>query len=214
MNQISKTFSSLCLAALLGAAAAPALAAEVVYTLDPGHTQVQFNWSHLGFSNPGANFDEVAGNLNWNEADPTQSSVKVSMPVESIHSHVALLDQKLKSPDFFDAAKFPAVTFASTKVERAGADGKFKVTGDLSLHGVTKPVVLDVTLNRAGMYPMLNVPALGFDASTVIKRSDFGVSMGIPYVGDVIQVHITAEAMEAVGFAKAMKAMAEAGQKK
>jgi len=124
-----------------------------------------------------------------------------------VHSHVALLDDKLRSAEFFDAARFPAITFVSTRVERGETADRFRVTGDLTAHGVTRPVVLEVKLNRAETYPMLNVPALGFDARACLQRSDFGLGEGVPMVGDEIEVRITAEAMEAKGYAKAMKRM-------
>ncbi|HEX5339999.1 MAG TPA: YceI family protein [Gammaproteobacteria bacterium] len=192
-----------CLFALAGR---PALADGVSYTLDPNHTQVQFNWSHLGFSHPGADFDTISGTLIWDATDIAHSSVSVRIPVASIHTHVPALDQKLKSAEFLDAGKFPEIRFISTKVEPVGSN-HFRVTGNLTVHGVTRPAILDVTLNRSGMYPMLNVPALGFDASTVLKRSEFGVSEGIPFVGDDIRVRITSEALEAKGYARAMKAL-------
>ena len=213
MNRLTSTLSPIWLAGLLGASGA-VLASETPYTLDPGHTQVQLNWNHLGFSNPGASFDDISGTLNWDAADITKSSVKVSMAVDSIHSHVPLLDQKLKSDEFLGTSKFPKIDFISTKVEKTDAADRYKVTGDLTVHGVTKPVVLDVTLNHTGIYPMLNVPAAGFDATTSFKRSDFGVGGGVPYVSDEIRVRITAEALEAKGFAKAMKAFSESGGKK
>lgn len=207
MNRFTNALSLVWLACLLCVSGAPAIAAQAAYTLDPGHTQVQFNWSHLGFSNPGASFDDISGTLLWDAAEVSKSSVKVSMSVESVHSHVRQLDQKLRSAEFFDAAKFPKITFNSTKVERTAASNMLKVTGDLTVHGVTKPVVLEVRLNNAGNHPMLKIPAIGFDAATTFKRSDFGVAGGVPMVGDEIFVRITAEALDAEGFAKARKAM-------
>jgi polyisoprenoid-binding protein YceI len=204
LNTRSLSILSLCLFAV---ASAPTLAAGAAYTLDPGHTQVEFHWNHVGFSHPGAGFNEISGKLIWNTADPSTSSVTVDIPVASIDSHVPALDQKLKSAEFFDAAKFPKITFVSTKVERTEVPGKWKVTGNLTLHGVTKPVVLETTLNKAGTYPMLKIPALGFDATTRFKRSDFGVSVGVPMVGDEIEVRITVEALEAEGYARAMGRM-------
>ncbi|HMB56756.1 MAG TPA: YceI family protein [Arenimonas sp.] len=209
MSPAFKPLLPLALASLLSTFAAPATAADVTYTLDPSHTQVQFNWAHMGYSHPGGDFDTISGSLKWNAADISKSSVKVNIAVDSIHTRVAALDEELRGDKFFDTAKFPTITFTSTKVERGAKAGRFKVTGDLSLHGVTKPVVLDVTLNQQGIYPMLKLPALGFDASTHIKRSDFGLGYGVPMVGDDVQVRITVEAMEAEGYAKAMKEMAK-----
>ena len=193
--------------------AAPALAAPVAYTLDPAHTEVRFHWNHLQYSNPGAGFDEVKGTLLWDDADISRSSVRVTMAVNSVHTHVVALDEKLKSAEFLDAQRFPEATFASTRVERLDDRGHLRIAGNLTIHGVTRPVLLDAHLNHVGVYPMLNVPAAGFDATTVIKRSEFGVGAGIPYVGDELRVHITTEALEAAGYAKAMKALAEPGHK-
>lgn len=189
-----------------------ALAAPVAYTLDPAHTQVQFSWNHLQYSNPEAGFDEVAGTLMWDADDITHSSVDVTMAVDSVHSHVPALDQKLKSAEFLDAGRYPKARFVSTRVERLDDAGHLRINGKLTVHGVTRPISLDAHLNRVGTYPMLEVPAAGFSASTVIKRSEFGVGEGIPYVGDELEVRITAEALEAVGYAKAMKAMAQASK--
>jgi polyisoprenoid-binding protein YceI len=213
------TFRSLRPAAALAAALllpAAAHAATVAYTLDPGHTQVQFHWSHLQFSHPGANFDRVAGRLDWDAEDITRSSVSVTMPVAGLHTHVDALDAELKTAPWFDAEKFPNVTFASTRVERTKDKRRFRITGNLTARGVTRVVVLDATLNHVGPYPMLEVPAVGFDATTRIKRSDFGLGNGVPMVGDELDVRITVEAMEAAPYEKAMKAFEDkaAGGKK
>jgi polyisoprenoid-binding protein YceI len=190
------------------------LAAEVAYTLDPAHTETQFHWTHMGYSHPGAGFDDISGTLHWNAADITKSSVTVSISVDSIHTHVPALDEKLRSKEFFDAEKFPKITFVSSKVEATEDPHRFTVTGKLTVHGVSQTVDMDVTLNQSGVYPYLNVPAAGFDATTSFKRSDFGLGEGVPLVSDRIDVHISTEALEAVGFAKAMKVMQESGGKK
>ena len=200
------------LAILLLLAATCASAAPVAYTLDPAHTQVRFSWNHLQYSHPEAGFDEVTGTLMWDADDVTKSSVKVTMAIASVHSHVAALDAKLASAEFLDAQRFPTAAFASTGVERLDGAGHLRIRGNLTVHGVTRPVALDAHLNRAGIYPMLDVPAAGFSASTVIRRSEFGVGEGIPYVGDELQVRITTEALEAAGFARAMKAIAAKAQ--
>jgi polyisoprenoid-binding protein YceI len=154
---------------------------------------VLFSWNHFGFSNPTANLGISAGTLVYDEASPAKSSVEVTMPLANLDTHVSALDEHLKKPDFFDADKYPVITFKSTRVEPLGGN-KFKVTGDLTVHGVTKPVVLDATLNKAGMQPMLKVPAVGFDATGTIKRSDFGVGAYVPNVSDEVQIRITTEA--------------------
>jgi polyisoprenoid-binding protein YceI len=180
--------------------AAPAAAAAVkgtsgTYKLDPSHTDVLVQWSHFGFSNPSAHFGDVDGTLVYNAQDVSKSSVNVTLPLSGLNSFTAKFDEHLKSGDFFDAAKFPTATFKSTKVTAAGAN-KLTVTGDLTIKGTTKPVVLAVTLNGAGPHPMKKVPALGFDATATVKRSDFGLGAYVPNVSDEVKIRITTEALQ------------------
>ncbi len=163
------------------------------YTLDPTHTDVLAQWNHFGFSNPTAHFGNADGTLVYDAADVTKSSVQVTLPLSGLNSFTAKLDEHLKAADFFDAAKFPTATFKSTKVEAAGTN-KLTVTGDLTIKDQTKPVTLDVTLNGGGEHPMAKVPAIGFDATTTLKRSDFGVGAYAPNVSDEVKVRITTEA--------------------
>jgi len=183
------------LAGLL-ATAGTAAAAPVTYKLDPSHTMVLFSWNHFGFSHPSANLGQVDGTLVYDEAAPTKSTVEVTLPLAGLDTFVPKLDEHLKSADFLDAAKFPTVTFKSTKVTSAGKD-KLKVVGDLTVHGVTKPVTLDVTVNKVGPHPMMKVQTSGFDATATIKRSDFGVGAYVPNVSDEIKINITTEAHDA-----------------
>jgi polyisoprenoid-binding protein YceI len=185
-------FKRLALASLLAVAAFGAQAADK-YNIDPTHTQVEFTYSHLGFSNITGRFDTVEGDFLFDPADPTKSSVSITIPVSSMSTGVAKLDEHLQKPDFFDAAAFPTATFKSTGVTAAG-EGQLKVAGDLTIHGVTRPVVLDVTINKIGEHPMAKVPAAGFDATTTILRSDFGVGGYVPVVGDEVRIDITVEA--------------------
>ncbi len=171
--------------------AGPALAAEK-YEFDPNHTNIRFGWNHFGYSNPSAAFSTFSGELQLDTADLTKSSVNVTIPIAGIDSGVTKLDDHLKSPDFFDAAKFPEATFKSTKVEKNG-EHALKVTGDLTVHGVTKPVVLDVTVNKIAEHPMSKTPTAGFEAKTTLKRSEFGVGGFVPAVSDEIHIHITTE---------------------
>lgn len=183
------------LSSLLAIASLPALAAQK-YDIDSGHTQVRFTWDHFGFSNPSATLEKISGDFELDTADLTKSSISVTLPLDGLHTGVPKLDEHLKSPDFFDAAKFPDITFKSTKVEKAGAE-QLKVTGDLTVHGVTKPVTLAVKVNKIGDNPMVNAASAGFDADVTIKRSDFGVSKYVPNVGDAIKVHITFDSHQA-----------------
>ncbi|ALN84207.1 yceI-like domain protein [Lysobacter capsici] len=183
------------LAAALGLAfAGTASAAALTYKIDPNHTDVVASWSHFGFSNPVAHFGKVDGSITYDPAKPAASKVEVTIPLDGLDSHVADFDEHLKSADFFDAAKYPTITFKSTKVEAAGAK-KLKVTGDLTVHGVTKPAVLDVTINKIGEQPMAKRAAAGFDATTTLKRSDFGIAKYVPNVSDEIKIRITTEAI-------------------
>ena len=182
----------LVLAGLIGAAVS-AQAAPVTYTMDPGHTMVLFSWNHFGFSNPTANLGVGQGTIVFDDKDPSKSSVDVTLPLADLDTHVSALDEHLKKPDFFDADKYPTVTFKSTKVQAAGGN-KYKVTGDLTVHGVTKPVTLDATLNKSGEHPMKKTQTVGFDATATLKRSDFGVGAYVPNVSDEIKVRITTEA--------------------
>lgn len=195
------------LATALALATAPVFAGT--YTLDPGHTQVVFSWNHFGYSNPSAQFGNLEGTLEFDQAKPTQSSVSVTIPLSGVDSHVPKLDEHLQSSEFFDVAKYPDAVFKSTKVEKGAGKDKLKVTGDLTLHGVTKPVVLDVTINKVGEHPMRKAPAAGFDATTTIKRSDFGITKYVPMVSDDIKVHITSEAIDAKAYAESLKPAAK-----
>jgi polyisoprenoid-binding protein YceI len=178
----------------LAFASASAFAEPVTYTIDGGHTQANFTWNHFGYSNPSAGFDDIQGTINYDAADVSNSSVEVTIAIDSINSQVSKLDEHLKSADFFDAKTYPQATFKSSKVEKGAKEGSFKVTGDLSLHGVTRPVVLDATLNRADEHPMSKAPTIGLDAHTTIKRSDFGIDKYVPNVSDEIRIAITTEA--------------------
>jgi polyisoprenoid-binding protein YceI len=179
---------ALALAASFGAAAAP-----VAYKLDPSHTVVLASWSHVGYSHPSANFGHADGTLVYDADDVTKSHVEVTLPLSGLDTFVPKLDEHLRSADFFDAAKYPDIAFKSTMVHDMGG-GKLMIMGDLTVHGVTRPVTLDATLNKAGVHPMTKLPAVGFDATTTIKRSDFGVGAYVPMVSDEIAIRITTEA--------------------
>jgi polyisoprenoid-binding protein YceI len=171
------------------------------YAIDASHSGVVFGWNHFGFSNPTARFDKIEGSVLLDEADLTRSSVSVTLPLEGLDTGVAKLDEELKGQDFLDIAKYPTITFTSTKVEKSGENG-LKITGDLSVHGVTKSVTLDAKVNKIGIFEIpgvIKAQAAGFDATTVIKRSDFGVTKYVPAVSDDIPVHITLDAKQAPG---------------
>jgi polyisoprenoid-binding protein YceI len=178
---------------VLGLLSASAFAKAVPYDIDANHTQINFSYRHFGFSDITDRFMQVSGVFNFDPAEPTKSSISVIIPMAGLSTGVPKLDEHLKSPDFFDAEKFPVATFKSSKVESAGS-GRLKVNGDLSIHGVTRPVVLDVIVNKIGEHPMSKLPSAGFDASVTLKRSDFGVGNYAPGVSDEVKLQITMEA--------------------
>jgi polyisoprenoid-binding protein YceI len=169
------------------------------YDIDASHSGVVFGWNHFGFSNPTARFDQIEGSVLLDQADLTKSSISVTLPLTSLDTGVAKLDEALKSPDFLDATRYPTITFKSTKVEKTG-ENSLKIIGDLTVHGVTKPVTLDAKVNKIGLFEIPGVvkaQTAGFDATTVIKRSDFGVARYVPAVSDEIPVRITLDAKQA-----------------
>ena len=184
---------TLLVAALL-AFAGSAFAAPVSYKLDPNHTNVLASWNHFGFSNPSVGFSQVEGTLVYDADKVSASSVEVSLPINGLWAFSALFNEHLNSADWFDSAQFPTATFKSTKVEAAG-EGKLKVTGDLTIRGITKPMVLDATLNKAADHPLGKRAAIGFNATATVKRSDFGLAKYVPNVSDEVQIRITTEAM-------------------
>ena len=189
-------FKTLSLGLSVAIASSVALAAPVDYKIDPTHTATVFSWNHFGFSTPSANFTDIQGVIKVDNAKPANSSVEVTIPISSVNTNVPALDKEFQEEAWFNAAKYPNITFKSTKVETK--DKKhFKITGDLTVKGVTKPVVLDAVLNKQGEHPMAKVPAIGFNATTSFNRSAFGIGNYVPNVGDKITVNITTEATAA-----------------
>jgi polyisoprenoid-binding protein YceI len=182
------------LIAALFAFAGSAFAAPVTYKIDPNHTNVLASWSHFGFSNPSLNFGQADGTIVYDADKVSASSVQVTLPLTGLSALADQFYDHLTSADWFDAAKYPSATFKSTKVEAAG-EGKLKVTGDLTVKGVTKPVVLEVKLNKAGVQPLAKREAIGFDATATVKRSEFGLGNYVPNVSDEVTLRITTEAI-------------------
>lgn len=171
----------------------PVQAQSGTYTLDPMHTIVLAQWNHMGFSNPSLNFANGSGTLVYDAANPSASSVQVTLPLSHITSFSPDFDKHLASADFFDSAKFPEASFKSTAVTATGTN-TFTVAGDLTIKGITRPVTLDVTLNGAGPHPMTKAPSIGFDATATVKRSDWGLEYAAPAVSDEVRLRITTEA--------------------
>jgi polyisoprenoid-binding protein YceI len=175
-------------------AAAPVAPASVqsgTYKVEPNHTRVLFAVSHLGFTTYYGEFVGASGQLQLDPANVGKSSLEVSVPVAGVSTPSDKLTGELKSADWFDAAKFPTITFKSTQIVSTGADTA-DVTGDLTMHGVTKRVTLDAKFNTAGVNPLDKAYTAGFEVSGTVKRSDFGVTKYVPMVGDDVHLIISA----------------------
>jgi polyisoprenoid-binding protein YceI len=167
----------------------PAQIQAGTYAIDPGHTQVGWRVSHMGFSHYSGGFSDVAGTLELQPANPAASKLSITIPVASVLTTSDKLTGELKGDQWLDAGKFPTMTFVSTKIAPEGKD-KAKVTGNLTLHGVTKPVTLDVTLVGAGVNPLNKRTTVGFEATGTLKRSEFGVKTYLPLIGDDLRLII------------------------
>jgi polyisoprenoid-binding protein YceI len=160
------------------------------YTIEPTHTQVLFAYDHMGFSNNMGIIAQPSGTLTLDKANPAASKVSVDIPVANLKTGIAALDEHLMKPEFFDSAKFPKASFVSTgvKVDGTGAE----ITGNLTIKGITKPVTLDAEFYGAGVQPMNKKENIGFVATGTIKRSEFGMGMAVPMVGDAVELKIVA----------------------
>lgn len=163
-----------------------------VYKADPKHAYITFSYDHQGYSRPWLRWRSLSADLTWKPDAPDQSSIAVVIDAASADSGVEEFDTHLKSADFFDVANHPQITFNSTSASLSGG-AKGMVTGDLTIKGVTKPVTLDVTINRAANDDFAEAYKLGFSAKGVVKRSDFGVDKYTPFVGDDVTVVIETE---------------------
>lgn len=161
------------------------------YTLETSHARVLFAVSHMGFSTWYGDFYGATGTLTLDPKNPAAASLSVTIPVASVATHNDTLDGELKGPDWFDAAKFPTISFTTTKVTVTGATTA-RVAGNVTFHGVTKPVELDATFTAAGTNPMSKAFTIGFEVRGTLKRSDFGVNKYVPLIGDDITLIISA----------------------
>jgi polyisoprenoid-binding protein YceI len=193
---------SLFLAALMPATRAHA----TTFTLEPNYTQVVFSWDHLGYSHPTAQIAQGQGTLKFDAMDPARASLEVTLPLASLITGVPDLDEHLKSQDFFDVARYPQASFRSTRIEKGMGDDRFKVNGNLTLHGVTRPVVLDAILLKLGTNPRTQVETVGFNATARLKRSEFGLGAFVPQVADEVNLQITCQGAESRGQAALLKA--------
>jgi polyisoprenoid-binding protein YceI len=162
-----------------------------MYVVEPSHTRIQFTVDHMCFTQWFGDFTHASGSLNLDPAHVERSKVDISIPVASVSTTNAILDEELKSAQWFDAQKFPTIRFVSTRVVKTGSD-KASITGYLTFHGVTRPVTLTTTFHGAGVNPLDKAYTAGFDATTSIKRSDFGVKTDLPPIGDTTTLRISA----------------------
>lgn len=180
-------------ALILSSLGAAALAAPVTYEIDGTHTFPRFSYSHFGYSTQLSRFDKTSGQVVF-DAEARTGSVDIVIDMKSVNTGFTDFNGHLQGEDFFDTAKFPQASFKSTKVNFEG-DKPRTIDGVLTIKGVAKPVTLQVTSFQAMPHPMMKKPALGANAFTVIKRSEFGAGKFAPYVGDEVRIDVAIEAM-------------------
>lgn len=186
--------------AMATASAAPAHATPDSYTFDKEHTEVRFSWDHLGMSRLSGRFLDVTGDVVFDQEKPEASRIDVKIPLKSLSTGVGALDDVLlKSPDYFNVAQFPEISFKSTEVVMTTAKTA-NVMGELTINGVTRPATLSVVWNFSGEHPLSKVNpvyagvyASGFSARTQVLRSEFGITRSIPLVSDEIRITIETE---------------------
>lgn len=183
------TVLSLAAAALLAGAS---VGQVQTWNIDPNHTAAQFSVRHLGISTVRGAFTKVSGVVQYDQSNPAKTTIEATIDTASVDTRVEMRDNDLRSPNFFDVAKYPTLSFKSKSVEAAGA-GKLKVTGDLTIHGVTKEVVLEVDGPSTPANDQRGNLHMGASASTKINRKDFGVNGGGGMVGDDVPITIDLE---------------------
>jgi polyisoprenoid-binding protein YceI len=189
-----KSLKQLSLAtALFAALAGSAIAAPVAYGVDGSHTFPRFSYSHFGYSTQLSSFKNTTGKVVF-DAEAKTGSVDITIDMKAVNTGFEVFDGHLQGEDFFDTAKFPTATFKSTKVVFEGDKPK-TVEGNLTIKGVTKPVTLTVTGFQSMPHPMMKKPAIGANAFTNIKRSEFNAGKYVPYVGDDVRIDIALEAI-------------------
>lgn len=187
---MKKTLASLALAALVSA---PALAAPETYVIDGTHTYPSFEYNHLGFSNQVHRFNKTSGSVTWDRAART-AAVDITIDATSVDAGSALFNEHIQSEDFFDTARYPTITFKSTAVSFDG-DKPARIDGLLTIKGVTKPATLTVTRFHNAPHPMRKMDAIGANATTKIKRSEFNAGKHAPHVSDEVTLNIAVEAV-------------------
>jgi polyisoprenoid-binding protein YceI len=175
--------------------AASAAAQSGTWQIDPNHTAAQFSVKHLGVSTVRGAFTKVSGSAKYDSSDPTKDTMEATIDASSVDTRVTMRDNDLRSPNFLDVAKFPTITFHSKQTKVSG-DGTLQITGDLTIHGVTKEVVLDVQGPSAPIKDPWGNQRIGASATTKINRHDFGVNGAPGAVGDDITITIDAELIQ------------------
>ncbi len=168
----------------------PAAVQPGTYSVEPTHTRVLFDLSHMGFTTWYGEFTHVSGSLTLDPKAPGKSSLDITIPANTILTSNTKLDSELNSPEWLDTTKYPTIEFKSTRIVRTGHDTA-KVTGELTFHGVTRPETLNVTFNASGVNFLSKQYTVGFNATGVIKRSEFGESTYVPVVGDDVSLIIS-----------------------
>lgn len=181
----------LCLA--FASFATSAFAAPETYVIDPVHTSPRFEYSHFGYSNQIHSFDKTSGTIVFDRAART-GSVDVTIDVKSVNTGYPLFNEHIQDEEFFDTAKYPTITFKSTAVKFEG-DKPVSVDGNLTIKGVTKPVTLTLTSFQAMPHPIMKKDAIGANATTKIKRTEFNMGKYAPYVSDDVTLSIAMEAV-------------------
>jgi polyisoprenoid-binding protein YceI len=171
---MSTTPSSTASAAEPGRAPSPAATSAARYEIDPAHTRAAFAVRHMMVATVRGEFGKTAGTVVFDEADPSRSRIEATIDASSVNTGVEMRDNHLRSADFFDVAKYPQLTFKSTRVEKVG-DGEYKVTGDLTMHGVTRQIVLDVEAPSAEVKDPYGNFKRGATATTSVNRRDYGL---------------------------------------
>jgi len=180
------------LTAMLAVGVASAASAADTYHLEKTHVDLLFSISHAGFTEKHGSFRDLDATLEYDAAKPGNSQVTVVVKTDSLDTAFAPRDKDVKSEKFLDVAKYPEMRFVSTKVTRE-PDHMLRIDGDLTLHGVTKPLTLHAKLNKEAPNPFDKRPTLGFSATGSLKRSDFGIATYIPVIGDEVNLTIDAE---------------------
>jgi len=191
MQKLTKLTTTLAFAALT---AAPVLAAPETYVVDGNHTYPRFSYSHFGYSTQLSRFDKTGGTVTFDKAAKS-GAVDIVIDAKSVDTGSATFNEHIQGEDFLDTAKYPTATFKSTKVIFEG-DKPAAIEGKLTLKGVTKPVTLTVTSFQAMPHPMLKKDAIGANAYTMVKRSEFNAGKHAPYVGDDVRIDIAIEAIK------------------